>query len=420
MSTHNTLSKGLVNSPPSQISTKEDLFLSIGIDLGFRGLAIMRAISYHCAMQGGDSCRISQKTLGIHSKSSVTTVKERLTVAIECGLVKKENIFPGWHKDENGKRVFDWATNLYTPTEFGKAFLGVFKMDEKPQASQGFTYKCPTNTWDRSKRKEPTARTQKIKDLQQKVEEELYVATKLATIPKDIRNKKGEFVSHEEKLNGRGVGDRGRTSTGDCQPSDRTSDRQCAIERGTNDGQDSGTNQTEDISHGQERRIEDHEPGRTGSNHKRREDTYRRSAANNSGDAERVERERLRKPTVLDSINYHVSEMVDRDPHVFGLIPAKVRGLIRRDNVNLHAILATLKELLEWKIVHWKFKFDIILDKHNGKEKQLAREREVREKRRLEAKVEYERLEAEKQNRTGTIDLQGMMKNWKVSSNSSA
>ena len=119
---HHTDSPAIVNTPSCAISTREDIFRSTNHDLGIRGLEILGFIVHLCLENGGLSCKVSQMTIARHVKCCVTTVKDKLDKLASYGHIRKENILPKWHKDEQGKKVTDWSTNWYTLTPDGASY----------------------------------------------------------------------------------------------------------------------------------------------------------------------------------------------------------------------------------------------------------------------------------------------------------
>ena len=235
------------------------------------------------------------------------------------------------------------------------------------------------------------------------------VAKDLASLEEENKKKKGESVSHEEKEGRRGYEHRGNSRTGSGSGC-RTSSEKKRGEISENVRETNSRGEDKDVSYDKERRIEDSDRGANTNKHDGCGGTDSRSADGDRRDGGgTIVQSTQKKRTVIDEINECVSEMVDREPQVYGLIHIKVRGLIR-DRINSHAILATIKEILEWKIVHWKFRFDVILAKHLKNEEQLARNAAKVKEECLRRTTEYNELEKQKQNQTGRIDLMGMTK----------
>lgn len=407
--------EAIVNTLP-KLSPKVDLFATVSNALNGRGLLILRRIAYLCAKNGEDSCTVPHKNLAKHAKCSVNTVKKKLRILEDFDFILIENRKSSWGKDKDGKRKRIWRSNRYVLKEQGFLYLMRLKSGRK-LTMPTTTVRCVDDVWNRRRANhEPHTTVSQVCELQEQIKHqkekqpEQHVAPEVATNLIIKKEKKG--FSHEQ---GRRTqederrDDPSHTGGGERTDCASTGGHRRNVERvGEATGDD-----RKPISLERTGNYDDNKSSTCGEN---RKENHRVHAKGNETEGTEstfgLHKREVRKST-HDQLQEQVKFMTEQDSHVFGLIPRKVENLLR-DGIDPWVILESLKEIVKRRVKQWNYLIEVFIKQFRGVKEQEGRRRERILAEERSRKAEFDELDRQKAERTGAIDLVGMVKQFQL------
>lgn len=208
-----------------------------------------------------------------------------------------------------------------------------------------------------------------------------------------------EPVTHEEK-EGRRERECGRNNRTGSGSGCRTSPEKKRGEISENVRETNSREEDKDVNHDKERGIEDPEHGAVGTEHSGCSGASEGSTDSIKRDVRGATTEVRSNARVEAKIEFIVSALVDRDSYTYALIPRRVKNLLRDKTVDRQALLDTLNQIYDWKIIGWGARFDKLLAEHSSVQARINRNNVRQKEECLKRHTMYDELDKQKQNRT--------------------